>query len=147
MRVRLPVDPPRVFEGSGNSGRGCCVDKTRSFPNRLPFRLDDLVTRFQFPSNPVLERIRRIPLEALFWTVGLVAIASIDPTSAGGINLCLIENLGLPCPGDGLGRSIAYLARGEWALSWQMHPLGGPVVLVLGYHVTRLCTGGRATAQ
>lgn len=83
--------------------------------------------------------LRSVPIEALFWTVGLAAIASIDPTSTGGINLCLFENLGLPCPGDGLGRGIAYLARGEWAASWNAHPLAAPVVLVLVYHIVSLC--------
>ena len=77
-------------------------------------------------------------MEAVFWIAALVGTACMDPQSGLSINLCLIEQLGLPCPGDGLGTAIAYLARGQWAASWAAHPLGGPVVAVLLYHVGAL---------
>jgi hypothetical protein len=80
-------------------------------------------------------RFADVPAEALFWIAALVGVACIDPNGASFVNLCLIEQLGLPCPGDGLGTSIAHLARGHWAASWTAHPLGGPVVAVLLYHV------------
>ncbi|MFP4228311.1 MAG: DUF2752 domain-containing protein [Salinivenus sp.] len=83
---------------------------------------------------------RNVPREALFWSVALGAVAAIDPQGGGGINLCLIENLGLPCPGDGLGRAIAHLARGEGAASWAAHPLAGPVVVGISAHIVRLCS-------
>jgi hypothetical protein len=90
-----------------------------------------------------VEAVRRwpgaVPLEAVFWTVALGAAASIDPQAPGGINLCLIERLGLPCLGDGLGTAIAHLVRGDWAASWNAHPLAGPVVGVLGTRVVTLC--------
>ena len=82
-----------------------------------------------------------MPLEAVFWTAALVFAASIDPSASGGVNLCLIEHLGLPCPGDGLGTAIAHLARGQWAASWHAHPLAGPVVVGLGGHIVMLCRG------
>jgi len=84
-------------------------------------------------------RLRRPPLEAVFWLVALGVAASLDPQAGGGINLCLLENVGLPCPGDGLGRSIAHLVRGELAASWAAHPLGGPAVVLLSGHGIRLC--------
>jgi hypothetical protein len=87
----------------------------------------------------VAQWLRAVPLEAVFWTAALVAAASIDPHASGGMNLCLIEHLGLPCPGDGLGTSIAHLARGQWAASWNAHPLAGPVVGALVYHIVTLC--------
>jgi len=83
---------------------------------------------------------RSVPLEALFWLAALAIVAVPDPQTGLGINLCLIENLELPCPGDGLGRSIAHLARGQVAASWTAHPLGGPAVAALLAHVVRLCT-------
>jgi len=82
---------------------------------------------------------RRVPREAMFWTMALVAVASIDPHAPGGVNLCLIEHLGLPCPGDGLGTAIAHMVRGDWGASWNAHPLAGPVVGVLVVHVVLLC--------
>jgi len=83
--------------------------------------------------------LRSVPTEAVFWAAVLGAAASIDPQAPGGINLCLIERLGLPCPGDGLGTAIAHLVRGDWAASWNAHPLAGPVVGVLGTRVVTLC--------
>jgi hypothetical protein len=83
--------------------------------------------------------LRAVPLEAVFWTAALVAAASIDPQVPGGLNLCLIEHLGLPCPGDGLGTGIAHLVRGQWSASWTAHPLAGFVVGVLLYHIGSLC--------
>lgn len=92
----------------------------------------------------IARRLSAVPLEAVFWTAALVAAASIDPQASGGINLCLIEHLGLPCPGDGLGTSIAHLVRGQWAASWNAHPLAGLVIGVLMLHIAGLC---RASAR
>ena len=83
-------------------------------------------------------RVGFVPAEALFWIAALVGVACIDPTGEPLVNLCLIEQMGLPCPGDGLGTAIAHLARGQWAASWAAHPLGGPVVGVLLYHIGAL---------
>lgn len=94
----------------------------------------------------ILHPLRTVPLEAVFWTAALVFAAGIDPSGSGGLNLCLIERLGLPCPGDGLGTAIAHLVRGQWAASWQAHPLAAPVVGGLVYHIAALCCGtGRAS--
>lgn len=87
----------------------------------------------------VVRQLRAVPLEAIFWMAALVAAVSIDPQASGGINLCLIEHLGLPCLGNGLGTGIAHLVRGQWAASWNAHPLAGPVVGGLVYHIATLC--------
>ncbi|PQJ35753.1 hypothetical protein BSZ35_15165 [Salinibacter sp. 10B] len=79
--------------------------------------------------------LRACPGEAYFWMGALVGVASIDPQGPSLLNLCLIENLGLPCPGDGLGQSIAHLVRGQFKASWSAHPLGAPVVAGLVYHI------------
>ncbi|WP_103019749.1 DUF2752 domain-containing protein [Salinibacter altiplanensis] len=101
----------------------------------------------QDPIGPVIQRLRAVPLEAVFWAAALLAAASIAPKAPGSINLCLIEHLGLPCPGDGLGTAIAHLARGHWAASWNAHPLAGPVVGVLVAHVVSLCRAARRPAR
>ena len=92
----------------------------------------------------IAQRLRAMPLEAVFWTAALVAAASIDPQASGGFNLCLIERLGLPCPGDGFGTAIARLTRGQWVASWKAHPFAAPTVGVLVYHIGALC---RASAR
>jgi hypothetical protein len=78
-------------------------------------------------------------LEALGWTIGLAAMAALDPQGAHLFSLCPLDTLGLSfCPGCGLGHAIAHLARGNLAASVQAHPLGVPAVLILGTHVTHL---------
>ncbi len=89
--------------------------------------------------GPIVRQLRAVPFEAVFWTAALAFAASIDPDASGGLNLCLIEHLGLPCPGDGLGTAVAHLARGHWGASWNAHPLAGPVVGVLAVHVVSRC--------
>lgn len=91
--------------------------------------------------------MRSVPREAIFWLAGLAAVASIDPNAGGGINLCLLEQVGLPCPGDGLGRAIALLTRGRFAASWAAHPLAGPAVAGLLAHVVRLSCRARRSSQ
>jgi len=82
---------------------------------------------------------RRLPLEALFWSVGLGVMAAMDPSGTHLIGLCPLDALGLSfCPGCGLGHAVAHLARGQLAASLRAHPLGLPAVLILGTHVGRL---------
>lgn len=84
-------------------------------------------------------RARAVPREAYLWAAGLLAMATMDPTGEPLIGLCPLDALGFGfCPGCGLGHAIAYLARGELAASFHAHPLGGPAVLLLLHHITRL---------
>lgn len=55
---------------------------------------------------------------------GLLIMASLDPLAIE-TSLCLFDYLGVDfCPGEGFGRSIALLFRGQIIASFQMHPLG-----------------------
>ena len=39
-------------------------------------------------------------------------------------NTCIIRGLtGIPCPGCGMTRAFGCLLRGQWSLSFQMHPM------------------------
>jgi hypothetical protein len=84
--------------------------------------------------------LRRVPWEAVIWMVGLAAMASFDPRSETLETWCLFNRLfGIEeCPGCGLGHSIAFLARGEWAASVRAHPLGIPATGMILAHVARL---------
>ena len=87
---------------------------------------------------------RRIPLEAVLWAGGLLAMAAMDPRAEHFVGLCPLDALGLSfCPGCGLGHAVAYLARGALVASVQAHPLGIPAVLILCVHVGRLLRHGR----
>ncbi len=64
-------------------------------------------------------RATGLGLVALF-----VALAAWDPAVSGGPDLCLFHRLtGIACPGCGLTRAAAALAKGQFAESWRWHPL------------------------
>lgn len=91
------------------------------------------------PGADLVRRWRHLPLDALFWTLGLLAMATMNPEGEHLISLCPLDALGASfCPGCGLGHAVAYLARGELVASVKAHPLGLPAVLILGAHVARL---------
>jgi len=73
--------------------------------------------------------------ELLAWVTALLVPFLIDP-SATHFSFCLFHLAGLDwCPGCGLGRSIAWLYRGEWSQSFQTHWFGIPGVLFLMHRI------------
>lgn len=78
---------------------------------------------------------RKLPIELIFWCLGLVGLWYMDPL-ADHTSLCPLHNLGLEwCPGCGLGRSISFLMKGELVASWNQHPLGGFALGVILYRI------------
>jgi hypothetical protein len=68
--------------------------------------------------------LNRLPLELVFWTGSLIAILVLEPDSGSHLSLCPLSQLGFDwCPGCGLGRSMNFLAHGDFKASWSMHPL------------------------
>jgi hypothetical protein len=87
----------------------------------------------------IIRILRSVDSEAWIWLMGLAVVAILNPYGERHFTLCLFKNLGFNfCPGCGLGRSIALLFRGDFAASFQVHPLGGPAVAVLGHRVVQL---------
>lgn len=91
---------------------------------------------------------RRARLEAIFWIAGLVAVALPDPSGDPWLRACLFDRvgewIGWPfCPGCGLGRSVAWLVRGDLAASFAMHPLGLPAAAILLTHAANLLRSSR----
>lgn len=77
-------------------------------------------------------RLFRKYFEIAAFATGLLVLALMNPETAQGPGFCLFEQLGVPfCPGDGLGHSIAYLARGEITNSLQANILGPFAVIIL----------------
>ena len=70
--------------------------------------------------------------EWLALITGLLLMAVLDPFSQAP-SICPIDRLGFDfCPGCGLGKSIAFAARGNLTASFQSHPLGIFAILVIG---------------
>lgn len=76
--------------------------------------------------------------EWLALLTGLVLLSMMDPDSTGKVSLCFFDWLGVYCPGEGLGHSIAYIFRGEWSDAWQAHPAGYMAVTVLSSRIIYL---------
>ena len=67
---------------------------------------------------------RQIPIELLFFSLGLLFLYFINPNKIHS-SICPFANLGFVfCPGCGLGRSLYYLMHFQVGKSWEMHPLG-----------------------
>lgn len=68
------------------------------------------------------------------WVVlatGLILMAFLDPFSQAE-SFCPVHRFGFDfCPGCGLGKSIAFIFRGEFVTSIQAHPAGLPAVLII----------------
>ena len=71
--------------------------------------------------------------EWMVFLVGLILLAGMNPY-VDGTSFCLLDILGFAyCPGEGLGHSIAFLFRGELAMSLEANLMG--VVVVVGLSV------------
>lgn len=62
---------------------------------------------------------------------GLLLMILLDPFTQAP-SICPLDRLGFDfCPGCGLGKSIAFAARGNVSASFQSHPLGLFAILVI----------------
>jgi hypothetical protein len=86
-----------------------------------------------------MKRIFNFPLEALAWSLALIALWWYTPGGEDHFTLCPLYHLGFDhCPGCGLGRSISFLFHGDLAQSFSTHPLGIFAVIVLSYRIFEL---------
>lgn len=76
--------------------------------------------------------LRRIGFEPILWLAGLVLLGILGPSPEAHLRICPFALAGIEdCPGCGLGRSIAFLFRGEFAASVHAHWLGIPAAALL----------------
>lgn len=73
--------------------------------------------------------------EWVMLSIGLIAMAFINPYE-NGQSLCIFDIAGFNfCPGEGFGRSVALMMRGALIESFQMHPLGIPGVFIIAHRI------------
>jgi len=76
--------------------------------------------------------------EAVVWITGLMLMAFMSPVNTHA-SLCPLKATGLGfCPGCGLGHSIAWLFRGDFAASFHTHPLGIVAVIILVWRIIEI---------
>lgn len=69
----------------------------------------------------------------------LLAAVMINPYIDQGVSFCLFERIGISfCPGEGLGHSIAYFARGDIYNSLESNLMGVPAIFILSYRICYL---------
>jgi Protein of unknown function (DUF2752) len=82
--------------------------------------------------------LRKLNIELIFWTGGLMCLALMNPSDTH-FTLCPIKNLGFTfCPGCGLGHSISYLFHGQISASFHHHPLGFFALVVILMRILKL---------
>ncbi len=86
-----------------------------------------------------MKGFKNLPVELIFWCTALAALAITNPTNHH-FTLCPLANLGFEewCPGCGLGRSISYLFRGNFAQSFNQHWLGMPALGIILFRIYQL---------
>jgi hypothetical protein len=92
---------------------------------------------------PGMLRSAQLRREALVWGAAMVWLGLFANLGQPGWSLCPLHALGLDvCPGCGLGRSIGFALRGQFAASWAMHPLGLFALTVLASRIFLLTFPG-----
>ncbi len=87
----------------------------------------------------IIKHLYKNYFEVTAFTLGLVLLAMMDPTTTSGPGLCLLENLGFEyCPGDGLGHSISFTFRGQLSNALQANILGPFAIIILGSRILYL---------
>ncbi|TVR29623.1 MAG: DUF2752 domain-containing protein [Balneolaceae bacterium] len=80
---------------------------------------------------PRLKKPFYLHFEWLALSIALVAMAMLNPESTAN-SICPLDLLGFEnCPGDGLGKSMAFSFRGKISESFQAHPAGLPAILII----------------
>ena len=85
-----------------------------------------------------MKAIFRKYFEISIFSVGLILMALMDPSTTGA-SFCLFDQLGISfCPGDGLGHSVAYVFRGQFTNAMEANLLGPLAVVVLSGRIIQL---------
>ncbi len=85
--------------------------------------------------------LRKLDFEAMFWLVAFLYLTYINPYTPKHLDFCLFSLVGIDnCPGCGLGKSISMVFHGNFADSFNSHPLGIPALILIIkriYHLIR----------
>lgn len=88
--------------------------------------------------NLSIRRVFFLHFEWVALACGLLLMAFINPAGSE-LSICPIDRLGFSfCPGEGLGRSVAYFFRLDLQASFAMHPAGIPAVAILSARIISL---------
>lgn len=79
-----------------------------------------------------LKYLKKYDWEALFWLIAMLYLTFINPYTPKHLDFCLFSLVGIEnCPGCGLGKSISMIFHGDFAGSFDAHPLGIPAIILI----------------
>ena len=82
--------------------------------------------------NKIFKILKKLDFEAVFWLSAFAYLTFINPYSPKDLDLCLFSLAGIEnCPGCGLGKSISMVFHGDFAGSFNAHPLGIPAIILI----------------
>src|SRR5690554_4348265 len=77
-------------------------------------------------------------IEWIAFTLGILALAFMDPETSG-TSFCLFNFMGIEfCPGDGLGHSISYTFRADLESAFKAHLFGPFALLILIFRIIHI---------
>lgn len=77
-------------------------------------------------------------IEWIVFLLGLVLMATMDPTVQG-TSFCFFDFIGIEfCPGEGLGHSIAWLFRGDISNAFKANLFGPFAVIILSFRILQI---------
>jgi len=79
-----------------------------------------------------IKYFKKIDIESLFWLSAFIYLSLINPYTPKHLDMCLFSLVGIDnCPGCGLGKSISMIFHGDFAASFNAHPLGIPAIILI----------------
>jgi len=89
--------------------------------------------------NKFIEILKKIDIEAIFWLTAFAYLTFINPYTPKHLDFCLFSLVGIDnCPGCGLGKSISMIFHGDFASSFNAHPLGIPAIVLILKRIYKL---------
>lgn len=80
----------------------------------------------------MMKQLFKNHFEWMAFALALAIMALMNPYTDNGASWCLFERAGITfCPGEGLGHSIAFLFRGDFAQAFQANILGPLATVIL----------------
>ncbi len=89
--------------------------------------------------NKIIKILKKLDFEAVFWLTAFAYLAFINPYAPKHLDFCLFSLVGIEnCPGCGLGKSISMIFHGDFAGSFNAHPLGIPAIILIVKRIYKL---------
>ena len=89
--------------------------------------------------NKIIKILKKLDFEAIFWLTAFAYLAFINPYTPKHLEFCLFSLVGIEnCPGCGLGKSISMIFHGDFAGSFNAHPLGIPAIILIVKRIYKL---------